>query len=423
MKISGRAIAIVAAGLALGAAASCLLRARTPTEPVELERIEKALAADVVDGRHAGVVAGVATSGGVVYRAVAGHADLASGRMMATETRFRLASMTKPIITAAVMRLAEDGALSLDDPVARFIPEFADARVATAHEPGANGVIPTRAPSRAMLVRDLLNHTSGIGYVFNDMTALDRAWRDVYVVDGEQTLDQLVKRIAALPLYSDPGAEWGYSYSIDVAGRVVEVASGKTLEDYLRDAIFAPLGMTHTNFLIDAADLDGAATLYWFDEKGVMAPAGPDLLGLAHAKGFGFASGGAGLVSTLDDYLRYCRMMLRGGELDGARVLSEQSVKSMTSDQIAGADMKLFYENDYATFGFGGSVVDRSERAPGLAAAGEWSWSGHWDTWFVLNPADDVAVVLLAQTSPTATQPQSPLRDEIKKIAYDWARR
>jgi len=389
----------------------------------KFNEIEHALEQEVDAGLRAGFVAGVATRDGVKYETAVGYADRESKIPMTLSTRFRIASMTKPIVTAAALQLAERGELSLDDPVSRFIPAFANSRVAISEEPGPDGEIATRAPAREITVRDLLTHMSGIGYVFNEETTLDRMYRLAVSRRDGLTLDDLAARLAAIPLYADPGAEWRYSFSIDIAGLVVEKASGLPLEEFVRRNLFEPLGMTQTKFIIDAEDMGDAAVIYEFDNAGAMKPAaGDDIFGNPNKEGFGLALGGGGLVSTLDDYLRFCMMMLHGGELGGVRVLSEKTVKEMMAGQLGSGDASRLWEHDYATFGFGGLVVTDAEKADVVAAAGEWGWSGYWDTWFVVDPADDVAVVLLAQTQSGPHTPPSNARTNVKEIAYEYAR-
>lgn len=389
-----------------------------------LAEIETALEAEVSAGLRAGFVAGVATREGVSYETAVGFADRESATKMTLSTRFRIGSMTKPIVTAAILQLVERGEITLDDPLSKFVPAFVNSRVALSPDPGPDGEIATRAAAREITIRDLLTHMSGLGYVFSDETALDRMYLHAVSRRDGLTLDELAARLAALPLYADPGAEWRYSYSIDLAGLVVEKASGSSLEDFIAANLLAPLGMSQTQFIIDADDIDGAATIYEFDDAGVMhAAAGDDIFGNPNKEGFGVALGGGGLISTLDDYLRFSRMMLRGGELDGVRVLSESSVKEMMSGQLGDGNATRLWEHEYATFGFGGLVVTDPDKARLISAAGEWGWSGLWDTWFIVDPADDVAVVLLAQTQSGPHTPPSNARSAIKEIAYKNARR
>lgn len=423
-KILFASIAVAAVGLA--ATLHFALADRTSStssashlDLSRLDAIQAALQAEVDDGVRAGFVAGVITRDGETYSTAVGMADRETSAPMTVDTRFRIASMTKPIVTAAMMQLAERGVVSLDDPVSKFIPAFADARVALGEEPDETGAIPTRAPARAMTIHDLLTHTSGIGYLFDNETSLDRDYLEAGFYATGGTLAERVERLARIPLYSDPGAEWRYSYSIDVAGLVIEVATGRSLEDYLKENLFEPLGMSDTEFLVDQTDFDRLATVYQFDSAGNLERLKADASGFnVNKEGFGVMSGGAGLVSTLHDYLRFCEMMLRGGELDGARILSASSVKRMLSDNLEPGAAGQLWERKYASFGLGGVVVTHPELADQLVRKGEWGWSGFWDTWFVVDPADGLAIVLLAQTQPGPGAPPSQARQLVKEIAY-----
>lgn len=384
-----------------------------------LDAIKPALDAEVAAEIRAGFVAGVATRDGETYMTAAGMADRENAVPMSISTRFRIASMTKPIITAAVMQLVDRGVIALSDPVSRYVPAYADARVATSYELDGNGVIPTRKPSRAITIHDLLTHTAGIGYLFDNASALDRLYLDANLFTTEGTLAERIERIARLPLYNDPGKEWRYSYSIDIAAHVIEVATGEPLDEYLNKNFFGPLKMRDTEFLFDKTDFERVAVVYAFGADGRMVRAGGhELSRNLNENGFGVLSGGAGLVSSLNDYLRFCMMMLRGGELDGARILSPSTVRLMMSDNLLPGASARIWENASASFGLGGLVVTAPGRALDVSAPGEWGWSGHWDTWFVINPADGIAVVLLAQTDPGPRVPRSRARSLVKSIAY-----
>lgn len=410
------------AGLALLAGATAFTN-RQHLDRSKLEAIKPLLDREVADGVRAGFVAGVVSRNGETYITASGMADIENHIPMASTTRFRIASMTKPIITAAVMQLADRGVIALSDPVSLYIPSFAGARVALSEEPDESGSIPTRAPKRAVTVHDLLTHTAGMGYVFDNKSALDRLYLDANLFYTEGSLGERIDRIASVPLYNDPGEEWRYSYSIDVAAYLIEGATGEPLEDYLKRNIFEPLKMGDTEFFFDKSDFERLAALYEFGPDRKIRRAGGDAVsGNLNEDGLGVFSGGAGLVSSAHDYLRFCLMMLRGGEVDGVRVLSQGAVAMMMSDQLKPGAASRLWERESASFGLGGTVVINPQRAAQLAVAGEWGWTGYWDTWFVVNPADGVAALVLAQTQPTETMPPSAARDRVKAIAYGAAR-
>lgn len=388
----------------------------------KLAEIEPALEEEVRKSRRAGFVAGVVARDGETYTAAAGMADRENGVPMSVSTRFRIASMTKPVITAAVMQLVDRGVLKLSDPVSRFVPAYADARVALSQEPDESGAIPTRPASRPITIHDLLTHTAGIGYVFDQASTLDRLYVEANLFNTTGALVERIGRIAKLPLYNDPGKEWRYSYSLDVAAYVIEAATGEPLEAYLEKNLFAPLNMSDTEFFLDRSDFERVATVYEFSGDGLMRRAGGDSVsGNLNEDGFGVVSGGAGLVSSAPDYLRFCLMMLREGEADSVRVLSRDAVRMMMSDQLNPGASARIWENASSTFGLGGTVVIHPDRADGLAVAGEWGWAGYWDTWFIVNPADGVAAVLLAQTQPGPDVPASHAREIVKAVAYKAA--
>ncbi len=384
-----------------------------------LQRIEEVLQDEVDKGLRAGFVAMVGVKDGVVYETSVGDADREAGRKMTVDTRFRIASMTKPIVSAAAVRLIEEGRLSLGDPVKLYIPSFADPVVAVKGDKRADGTYETRAASRDIMVRDLFTHTSGLGYAFLTKTDLDKDYINANPFFFEGSLAESIDAIAALPLYFDPGERWQYSYAIDVLGRVVEVASGMELGAYLKETFFDPLGMADTEFLLDDADVPALAKVYGFDDDGKLIPEPPDGLGRSvNDEAFGVASGGGGLISTASDYMRFCRMLLNEGELDGERVLSRASVRSMMTDHLPESARSPSWRAQGLTFGLGGQIVEKPGWAGASDAPGDWRWGGYWDTSFVVNAADDVAVIVLSQRQPGPYDPGSRASALVKAIAY-----
>ncbi|WP_425408682.1 serine hydrolase domain-containing protein [Hyphococcus sp.] len=385
-----------------------------------LQRIEPALQEEVDNGVRAGFVAVVVDKNGAVYETAVGMADLYNAVPATAQTRFRIASMTKPVVTAAVMQLVDRGDVRLNDPVSRFIPAFADLRVATSPERNGDGEFETRAPARQMTIHDLLTHMSGLGYVFDYETDLGKAYlaADLYGKTG--SLAERMNILAALPLYEDPGRKWRYSYATDVAGRVIEVASGRTLEDFLKQNMFEPLGMNDTEFFLDETDFERLAVVNEFDESGDLVrleAASPDRAGV-NDEAFGVMSGGAGLVSTGRDFSRFMLMLLNEGELDGARLLSPATVRLMLRDHVPYDARPEDWREKGLTFGLGGAIIVEPGYFGAVAAKGEWGWSGFWDTWFFITPELGVGAVLLAQTQSNAFTPTSRARDRLKAIVY-----
>lgn len=377
-----------------------------------LARIEAVLQKEVDDGVRAGFVAMVAKDGEVAYAVAVGMADRERNTAMTKETRFRIASMTKPVTTVGLMRLVEDGAVLLTDPVSKYIPAFAQMRVATSTAADAEGAFETEPLERPITIHHLLTHTSGIGYVFDTGSDLGRRYLE-HGPDSAGDLAVRVSELSTLPLYDQPGEKWRYSWSTDIAGRVIEVVSGKSLEDFMRGRIFEPLGMSNTEFFLDHSDFGGVATVYDVDKSGALIRADVDNSKLFDASGhalnetaFGWMSGGAGLISTVPDYMRFCLMILNEGELDGARILSPASVRLMLQRNVSKETFVLDnYNTDGLAFGLGGYVVEEPGLRGELAARGQWGWSGYYGTAFFVSPQDEVAVVVMTNKCHRTRRP------------------
>ncbi|PQA86719.1 serine hydrolase domain-containing protein [Hyphococcus luteus] len=400
-----------------------------PAEPGEtisvshLDHIDAVLQSEVDEGLRAGFVAAVMTRDGVVYKKAFGKAGPVDDVPMTTDTRFRIASMTKPIVSVAVMQLVDRGVIRLNDPVSRFIPAYADPQVVTDQNRNEDGEFDTRPASREITIHDLLTHQAGVGYVFANTSDLDKAYLDANLLVTEGTLEERIDRIAALPLYNDPGTVWSYSFSVDILGRVIEAASGMGLEAYLKENIFDPLGMNATEFFIDESDFEGVAVVAEFNEAGEMYRS--DAAGLSspvNDQAFGVASGGAGLVSNIDDYSRFMRMLLNGGALDGARILAPATVRLMMQDHTK-LEARPAPWGEGMTFGLGGYVMLKPGYMGSYAAKGEWGWGGYWDTHFFVNVEDNVGAVLMAQTQPGPHMPPSRAEDIVKAVAYSALRK
>ncbi len=386
------------------------------------ERIAPALQQEVDEGVRAGFVAAVATEDGVLCQVAVGMADIEGGEVMTTRSRFRIASMTKPVVSAAVMQLVDRGAILLDDPISRHIPAFADPQVAEEKNRNGDGEFETRPAAREITVHDLLTHMSGVGYVFSTETDLDRAYSEIDTTGEGVTLEGAVNALAALPLYEDPGTVWRYSYATDILGRLVEVASGETLETYLRDNIFAPLGMDDTEFFLDETDFERLAVVYAFDEEGEIGRYEGDGLGInVNETPFTIMSGGAGLISTAEDYAAFATMLLNGGAYRGAQILSPLTVSLMMSDHTPASARPDEWNQRGQTFGLGGLVILEPGMTGRVAAEGEWGWGGYWDTWFIVNRRDNVAAVLLTQNQPNALSQPSRARNLVKSVVYGAA--
>ncbi len=350
-------------------------------------------------GAHSGYVAVFARDGRVVHASTSGYADIESETPMGLDTRFRLASMTKPVTAAAALILIEEGRLDLADPVSRYVPSAGDVRVAASHEFDAHGEIPTVALERPLVVSDLLLFSSGIG-ADGDPSDIGRLWDARNIYHGEGTLADRVERIFGAPLYEQPGERWRYGWNADVLARVVEVAAGQPFDAFLRERIFAPLGMDSTSFLPPASERGGIATMYTQDE-------GRDLVrvDLPASDAESWTPGGSGLVSTAGDYMRFALMLWNRGAYDGVRILSPEIVDAMTRPHVE-SGVLLDRGMTGLGWGLGLAVVVDDTGTPTPDRTGDYWWSGYYGTTFFVSPATGFVGVVMTQNQPG---PHSPL--------------
>ncbi len=357
--------------------------------------------------------------GQVVYARECGHADIARGAPVAADTMFRIYSMTKPLTSTAIMMLYEEGRFQLDDPISRFLPSFATMRVYTG---GSRGSVDSVPATRGITFRDLLTHTSGLTYGFMQSHPVDAMYRDTGVdfQSADATLGEVVGRLAKLPLIAQPGEAWNYSVATDVLGHLVEVISGRNFGDFLRERVIGPLGMADTDFYVPAEKLGRFAANYAPGGDGGLTQV-DDPLDSRYGVKRELCPGGGGLVSTSADYLRFCRMMLGQGALEGTRLLGRKTVELMTANHLRG-DMAAmgqarFSESSYegVGFGLGFSVTLDPARAQLLGSAGEYAWGGAASTAFWIDPVEDMAVVLMTQLTPSSTY---PIRRELRVLTY-----
>jgi len=378
-----------------------------------LARIAPALQAYVDSGKLAGVVAVIARHGKIGYAHSAGHMDAERSAPMRMDAVFRIYSMTKPVVAAGVLRLVDQGRLALDDPVAKYIPAFAAVKVFA----GGTAENPTlRDPDAPMTVRHLLTHTAGLGYGLGD-SPVDTLYQRANLFVAARTLEQFADSIARLPLFFSPGSRWQYSAAIDVAGRVIEVASGHPLDRFLEQEIFAPLGMRSTSFRLRPDLEDRVPVLYSRGDDGRLREAtGP--LGEMYLPSARFFWGGGGLLSTPADYLRFAQMLLNRGELNGRRVLSRESVAAMLRNQLpaelAPITSPQMMDAGYG-YGLGGSVLIDSALAELPGSVGIYRWSGYVGTYFWIDPAEDMVAMVWTQFSPGRAY---PLEQEFQRLVY-----
>ncbi len=387
--------------------------------PQRLARIAPWMDRLVAEGRLAGLSVTIQRRGKHVYGRACGQADIARGTPFTLDTVTRIYSMTKPLTSVAVMQLYEQGLFQLDDPVSRYLPEFAHMRVATG---GNRAKIETEPARRQITVRDLLTHTAGLTYGFMEATLVDAVYREkgIDFLAREGTLAEMTARATAAPLLAQPGTAWNYSVATDVLGHFVAVVSGRPFADYLRDEIIAPLGMVDTDFHVRPDALPRFCACYAYDRQRTLRPF-DDSVETAFARPPAIASGGGGLVSTAADYHRFCRMILDGGVLDGRRILGRKTVALMTANHLPGYLASIgtprFAETSYAGIGFGlgFSVMLEPAKAQILGTPGEVAWGGMASTAFWIDPAEDLAVVLMTQLVPSSAL---PIRKELRVLTY-----
>ncbi len=381
--------------------------------PERLARIDDAMKRYVDDGKLAGINIAFARDGKLVYDKSAGMADMARGLPMSSDTLVRIYSMTKAITVVAAMTLVEEGRLRLTDPVSMHLPEFAGTGVYVEGGPDAPKTRPPKTPPK---IFHLMTHTSGLTYPGGyDKTVVGKVYDEKNVFDAGNTLEELSRKTATIPLTDEPG-EYHYGASIDILGRVIEVVSGKPLDVFLRERLFVPLKMDDTMFTVPPGQRGRLAELYTKgpDGKLVVLKQGAGL-GLYEA-GAKLLSGGGGLVSTTADYLRFCQMMLNGGELDGARILSPKTVQLMTRGQVSPAHRGSL--NDFSPgydMGLGFGVLEDVGASGMPGSAGEFRWGGAASTEFFIDPSEKIVAVLSTQLMPGSTY---RLREDMKALIY-----
>lgn len=341
---------------------------------------------------------------------------------VADDAIFRIASMTKPVTSIAFMQLVEKGQVSLGDTVAKYIPEFEKLGVFVAG--GGNVPFVTRPPASPMRIVDLLRHTSGFTYSFQERSNVDAAYRKTDVESWtKSTSDSFIRTLAKIPLEFDPGTCWNYSVSTDVLGILIERISGLPLADYFRENIFAPLGMDDSFFTVPAEKSGRIPQCFAFDPELRMKlfdEAGAESL---WAKGWSFNSGGGGLASTVSDYHRFCRMLLNGGALDGVQIVGPKTLELMTANHLPGGQdltqmsKSLFSEAEMAGIGFGLGFATTIDSAATLSpcSTGDFYWGGMYSTAFFVDPIEDIIMIFMTQLMPSSTY---PVRKEIKTMLY-----
>jgi CubicO group peptidase (beta-lactamase class C family) len=335
---------------------------------------------------------------------------------------FRIASMTKPITSIAFMQLVEQGKVALSDPVAKYIPEFAKLGVFVSG--GGKQPFVTRPPVAPMRIIDLLRHTSGFTYSFQERSPVDAAYRKTDVENWLKfNSDSFIAELAKIPLEFDPGTSWNYSVSTDVLGVIVERISGLSLAAYFQANIFDPLGMADTAFMVPGDKASRIPPCYSWHPTEKMAPLDKPGADSLWTKGFTIDSGGGGLCSTVADYHRFTRMLVNGGALDGAQIISPKTLELMTANHLPGGkdltqmSKSLFSEaeNAGAGFGLGFGVTIDSAATMIPCSTGEFYWGGMYSTAFFVDPVEHIIMIFMTQLAPSSAY---PVRREIKTMLY-----
>ncbi len=381
-----------------------------------LQRIDNAINAEVSIGKIPGAVALIMKDGDVAYHKSFGLADIDSGTPMQTDSIFRIASMTKAITSVAAMTLYERGYFRLNDPIAKYLPEFGDMRIVSAVDDDGSVVttVPAKNPIRVI---HLLTHTAGLGYPFIP-SQVQKAYVDAGIIDGATGRDidvaSQMSLLASQPLLFEPGEQFAYGLNTDLLGYFVEVVSGKPLDEYFAEEIFRPLGMDDTYFYLPDGKADRLVTLYAAVDQGLVVSQGDESdiklddprYPVSGARRY--FSGGIGLSSTTHDYARFLQMLLNDGELDGARILGRKSVELMRTARVD-------WDGDNAPdFGLGFRVISDIAKQGEIGSPGTYAWGGAFNTTYWIDPVENLVAVYMSQARPT----KSDMGDRFRTLVY-----
>ena len=403
---------------ALAAAALCAPLPAAAQDRLMLDtgRIDRALQDFVEQGRVKGASVLVWQGGREAHFNAEGMADAEAGKPFARDTLVQIFSITKPVTGVALMQLWEQGKFGLDDPLSRHLPQFAALQVYDGTAP--DGSLKLRPPSRPVTVRDVLRHTAGFTYGEADHPT-DPVWERLQPLSADRTLTEFAQLLPQVPLLYDPGTHWHYSAAVDVQARLVEVLSGQPFADYVAEHIFAPLGMTQSCWKCSADKLPRLAAIYESGEGEALTRMAEETWLEPNFAGKPMTMGGSGVVTTVDDYMRFARMLLGQGELDGARILQPATVRLMATDHLdprIGVKDRLWLPNK-GTGGFGFDFFVRTappqDEEENRGAVGEFFWDGYPSMLFWVDPANDMAVVFATQKVPFDGTLHHDIRDAV----------
>ncbi|GAA4472722.1 serine hydrolase domain-containing protein [Novipirellula rosea] len=359
-----------------------------------LAKVDEAMQESIDENRIPGGIVMIARHGKIVMHKAYGKMDLEADKPMKPDTIVRIYSMSKAITTAAALMLHEEGKLDVNDPVSKYLPELKNVQVATDDK--------THPATQTMTIADLMRHTAGYTYGRSGNSPHDEAFKELDMLQRDDSLETMQTKLSKLPVAFEPGTDWQYGISIDVLGRVVEVVSGESLGDFLRKRIFDPLGMKDTGFFVPADKVDRFAANYNTDGKGKLTLGdAPDES--PYLKAPAFESGGGGLVSTAEDYMRFLLMITAGGTFDGTRLLKPETVALMTTNQVPESVGWIKFGEEVrggVGFGFGFSVRESMSDWDPDGRVGEYGWGGAASTHYWVSPKDNLVVITIEQIMP-----------------------
>lgn len=381
--------------------------------PERFARIDSHMQAYVDDGKLGGVTFAIARRGKLAYFKTFGWANVESERPVERDTLFRIQSMTKPITAVAAMILVEEGRLKLSDLVSKFIPAFADVKVYAGE--GADGPL-LEPPDTPVSIHHLLTHTSGLTYAAYDPGPVGKIYEQNDMLSPRRSLEELSELAARLPLSRQPGSGYQYGISYDVLARIIEVVSGQSFGDFLEQRVFDPLDMHDTHFVVPAEKRERFAEIYKISKDGRLIPAENEVHRTRYQESARLELGGGGLAATAGDYLRFSQMVLNGGALHGKRILSRKTIELMTVNHLSDAQ-RAFINRFLPGVGVGlGFLVVTDVAATGVSGSrGVLSWDGGANTYFIIDPAEELIAILFTQMGPFGLY---PLREELKVFTY-----
>lgn len=415
-----RRILLLAAAAAMpvtsAPAAPAKVHAATTELRIDKARIDRAMQEMVTSGRAAGTSALVWRNGREVYFGTAGFADREAKKPFRRDTLAQIWSMTKPVTGVALMQLWEQGRFGLDDPLTDYLPEFSQTKVYAGEDSAGKPILKT--PDRPILIRDLLRHTAGFGY-WPGPSSPEQMFRVADPLNLDNDLPEFGRRIATVPLLFEPGTKWRYSAAVDVQALLVQKLSGQPFEDYVRQHIFQPLGMKETGWTQPEARFPRLARGYFMGpERKLLRKSDEELRKMNFTPGRKLTMGGAGLVSSVDDYMRLARMLLNGGTLDGMRILKPSTVRMMSTNQLDPRVTDRAWLPDKGNVGWGMDFAVRMGRplkaGENRGAVGEFFWDGAWTTLFWVDPANKLTAVFFVQSDPF----DGTLHRDIRRAVY-----